>query len=449
MGKVLLVLFFLATSYLILPKPAFSASDTTVYLMDSSAQLTGIARVLTKAIIGEYGPTKQVTQKGVVHFFAGTIDTMIAYRPASLGDFNSYMTEKFRVPGIPKAYAVSPGGFGYQTLGPILPIWSVARNVAYFLFSIVFIVVGVAIMLRIKIDPKTAVSIQNALPKIVWALILITFSYAIAGFLIDIMYVAINLIFTIFLSLQLPNISLTPVLLDLQQKLQRETIFGAAFSPAFENIVPGVSIAIDSFASTILAWLPGPIAGLLGGTAEAIAELIIVIAILWALGKTWFSLISSYANIILNIIFAPLKLMLGAIPNQSPFSNWIRDLLSNLLAFPLVILMLLLGAVLTSSYANVSDANFVPPLIGGFTPQSTSAIVGLAILLSIPRVVDILHETFKAPPFKYGNAWQESTQAVTGFGQKSLSDALAPESKTIPGRLIGGAGKRLTKFFFK
>ena len=53
------------------------------------------------------------------------------------------------------------------------------------------------IMFRMKINPQTVINIENALPRIVVAMLLITFSFAIAGFLIDMMYVLIAIIISL------------------------------------------------------------------------------------------------------------------------------------------------------------------------------------------------------------------------------------------------------------
>ena len=45
------------------------------------------------------------------------------------------------------------------------------------------------IMFRVKINPQTVVSLQTMIPKLVTTLILITFSFAIAGLVIDMIYV--------------------------------------------------------------------------------------------------------------------------------------------------------------------------------------------------------------------------------------------------------------------
>ncbi len=85
-------------------------------------------------------------------------------------------------------------GVGFCQLHPLMQIWTVVRNLAYLGFVVVFIFIGFAIMFRIKMNPNTVVSIQSTIPKVIIALILITFSYAISGFLIDIMYVSIGVI---------------------------------------------------------------------------------------------------------------------------------------------------------------------------------------------------------------------------------------------------------------
>ena len=75
-------------------------------------------------------------------------------------------------------------GIGFSALTPTLQVWKAFRNLSYFLFIIIFIVVGFMIMFRAQINPQTVVTVQAALPKIVVTLIMITFSYAIAVLLL-------------------------------------------------------------------------------------------------------------------------------------------------------------------------------------------------------------------------------------------------------------------------
>lgn len=99
------------------------------------------------------------------------------------------------------AQGVNIGNNG-QSLQPLLPAWKGFRNVVYALFSIVFVIIGIMIMLRIKISPQAVITIQASLPKIITALIMVTFSYAIAGLLIDLSYVIQGLCISFFFQIK-------------------------------------------------------------------------------------------------------------------------------------------------------------------------------------------------------------------------------------------------------
>mgnify|MGYP001085794962 CR=1 FL=1 len=92
---------------------------------------------------------------------------------------------------VPKTYAAE--GIGFAAIKPFMNIWKVFRDISYMLLVLVLIAIGFMIMFRAKINPQTVISVENSLPKIVVALLLITFSFPIAGFLIDLMYVVIAL----------------------------------------------------------------------------------------------------------------------------------------------------------------------------------------------------------------------------------------------------------------
>lgn len=352
-------------------------------------------------------------QTSAAGFLARGIDTLAFNPPASSVQYLAYMGKQFHIPGTPTvAYAdVGPGGRGFSELGPILQLWTIARNLAYLVFAVIFVIVGLMIMLRVKIDPKTAATIQNSLPKIIVALVLVTFSYAIAGFLIDIMYVILALIQTVFASInadqgkQVENLLSGSIFEFVRNGMwQATTSASANVGSIIDNIVTGAA-GKSSY--------QGSLAGVL---ASGLAFLVIAIAILVALFRTWLSLIGAYANIILAIIGAPLMLMIDAIPGQNQFSNWVRSLLSNLLAFPVVVLMLAVGQAITTNLGKGAggigaEGTFVPPLIGAGNLSAASGLIGLGILLSIPKAVSIVQELMKTPPFKYGNAWMEPLSA--------------------------------------
>lgn len=373
------------------PYPVLSACNLT-YIMETNVS------TLTTLILG--------ADKGV----GAGIGLLYQVPPVSGRDYLSYMSSQFHIPGTPTTAYAAVGGIGYNSLGPVLKIWVIMRNLAYFVFAIIFIVIGVMISIRSKIDPKTTINIQNALPKIILALILVTFSYAIAGFLIDIMYVAIGLILTILGSIDSDTKNLISGVIE--QNIFKTYLDGSTWAN-IGNASQAINIVLQDFIGTGASGangvqiISGQIFGLVGG---AIAFLIIAIAILWALFKTWLSLLSAYANIILGIIFSPLQLMIDAIPGQNQFDGWLRNMLANLLSFPAVITMIGIGQYLAKLNTNNtgSTPGFVPPLIGGGDVSAIQSLIGIAIILTIPKAVEMVQEAIKAPKSKFGSAWSEA-----------------------------------------
>ena len=90
---------------------------------------------------------------------------------------------------IPEAQAQ---GFGYGAINPIQNLWRAMRNIAYLLLTVGIIIMSFMIMFRVKISPQAVISVQSALPRVVAALLAITFSYAIVGLMIDLIYIVIG-----------------------------------------------------------------------------------------------------------------------------------------------------------------------------------------------------------------------------------------------------------------
>lgn len=418
------------------PYPALSECNLN-YIMENNVAS------LTRLVSGG--------NQGVASLIGLTLQTP----PVSGRDFLAYEKTKFHIPGtaFPAYAAVGPGGLGYSSLGPVLQIWVVMRNLAYLIFAIVFVVIGIMILIRSKIDPKTTINIQNALPKIILSLVLVTFSYAIAGFLIDIMYVALALVLTIAGSMNIvinTTSGNSPVALGKQ--ILEHNLFWGFFDGNTWGTIGSAGQAVNTLIQEFLGQrgeIGGSIIGNLGG---GIALLIIAIAILWALFKTWIMLLSAYANTILGIIFSPIQLMVDAIPGQDQFGGWLRTMLANLLAFPTVLAMILIGLIL----ANTNESNpggqlgFSPPLIGASDPQAITALIGIAIILTIPKTVEMLQEALKSPKNKFGSAWGEAVNfgarlpkwgAKQGYGE-AYSRYVAPSEMASAAYKEGVAKER-------
>lgn len=133
----------------------------------------------------------------------GMVSGFMAYTyrvPVSGSAYVSHMASKFGVAKSAYAQDEVDGArsIGFVGLEPVREIWDAVRSIVYLVFVIVFIVIGVGIMLRLQIDPRTVMTVQNQIPKIIIGLVLVTFSYAIAGFLVDLMFVLVALLLDFF-----------------------------------------------------------------------------------------------------------------------------------------------------------------------------------------------------------------------------------------------------------
>lgn len=130
-------------------------------------------------------PTAE-TGGGAIGFANSMIAMTFDMPKASTLDYFAYLGDNFGL--VEKAHAQ---GEGFNSLSPIIPLWTASRNIAYLFYILAFVVIGILIMIRVRIDPRTVMTVQNQIPKFIIGIILITFSFAISGFLIDLMYVSI------------------------------------------------------------------------------------------------------------------------------------------------------------------------------------------------------------------------------------------------------------------
>jgi len=321
-------------------------------------------------------------------------------------------------PFIPKAQAQ---GIGFKSLSPVLPIWKAARDVSYIFFVIAFIVIGFLIMFRQKLGGQTAVTVMSALPNLIITLILITFSYAIAGLVIDVMYLAIYLVIGVFKSQELlPNSFVIPGLPGETQTISIEDValtnnifqnglqlvFGSGTSSASANAAKAVGEMVATFFASA-----GVTGDVLGVGASVIAYLVFAIAIFFAVTKTFFQLLMSYATFIISVIASPFQLMVGAFTGKQDFWQWLKNLIATLAPFPVVITMIFLAMVLagqgtTAGYRPGTGGNgFQAPQIGlGNDAGAINAIQGLiaiGIIMLIPEAVKLSRDWIGAKnPFE-------------------------------------------------
>lgn len=214
-----------------------------------------------------------------------------------------------------------------------------------------FVVVGIMIMLRTKVNAQTVITIQSALPNLLITLLLITFSYAIVGLMIDIMYFLIY--FVVYL-LSSPGIGIIETPTKAISRLLSNSAFNVIFAGR-DSIISAVSIAISGalhgIASQGLFNGGDPAINALAGIAGFISwmgfgYLIAAIWLAFSMLKLMWELLKCYVMLIVQVVTAPIQILMNALPGSKAFSSWLKRTASYLIPFPVVAGMFLMAAVL-------------------------------------------------------------------------------------------------------
>jgi len=423
---------------------------------------------------GKIGFLPSPQEGGAIGFMGNMIATLYT-PPLHTADYFQNLAQNF---GISKKTYAQTTGTGFQSLTPLINIWAAFRNIVYLLLVIVFVVIGLAIMLRVKIDPRTVMTIQNQIPKIIIGILAVTFSFAIAGFLIDMMWVVIYLIYNTITQaaggseiINMANFHGTPfgalgagngwgILWEVSKKTG-ETIMNFLGFDSVLNIFRDGLTGKNWIQGALLLMSPaGPLLGaltilqgILGLIGGIITFLIISIALLVALFRLWFTLIKAYVMILLDVVLAPFWIIGGIVPG-SPInlSGWLKDIGANLLAFPVVIAMFMLAVVFKNIFVSSAATNplFFPPLIGNssdFDPTLIGSLISLGIILMTPNVVNMLKAAIKTP--KTDTGISAIIGAGTGTASAPFKSVMTGVSfvagHKVAGRILptflGGSGK--------
>lgn len=313
-----------------------------------------------------------LAQRGALGGLESLIVSMYAQPIANTKTYVAYVLDSANL-----AQPAQAQGLGFAALNPILNLWKTFRNLAYMFFVVTFIVIGFLIMLRQKVG-QAAVTAQQAIPQIIISLLLVTFSYAIAAFLIDIMYVSLYLIIGLFSSVFRGDNPIDMNILELVGTLFGRVIedgYNYDFISQFLN-----SVNITNQTNRILSTI-----------GALTLTLVLAVAMLIGMIRIFFELLKSYATIVLTVVVSPLLLMIGAIPGKSAvFSTWIRTLIGNLVVWPTVLIVIVMYYAFVGGAVDSDGGGFMPPFLLNPDVGIGSTIVGLmglAILLALPDIV--------------------------------------------------------------
>ncbi|MFH0979399.1 MAG: hypothetical protein V1803_00400, partial [Candidatus Roizmanbacteria bacterium] len=436
-------------------------------------------------------------EKSVFGFITKLIVLPYANPPAS-GIYWAYSGLQ-SVGFIPKTYAAE--GIGFAAIKPFSNLWKIFRDLSYMLLVLVLIGIGFMVMFRMKMNPQTVISVENALPRIVIALILITFSFAIAGFLIDLVYIIIGLTVSIFIndpkqSTQFKNEYMLSSGLDLFRDIRARfgsQSIGMALGSAFTQIVPvSAYLALRTVGGVIFIFLTrwllvflsdhfGLILGIAGLEIATVSlgkvlssiftvsgfglllvilfligfiyvipwivSLLIGFSILFLFLRIFFILFSSYLKLIINIIIAPLLLLFEAVPGKSALKYWFMNLVSNLIVYPIMIFVFLLSYIIIFNTGQ-SDMTARLPYLYGIDSNSFRLMIGLGLIFLIPDFVKTAKEILgiKELPFSIGfgtyfGGVAAGVGGATGllgqFGSIALAINYLPGGKKLLAKISG------------
>lgn len=391
-------------------------------------------------------------------------------RPISAITYFKNIGRRFNL--VPEAKAAE--SFGFSRISVIQDLWSMSRNAAYFIFTFLLIIVAFMVMFKIKISPQAVITIQSAIPKIFITLLLITFSYAIAGFLIDVLYIFMG-IFSLFF--KVPPLAFSSL-----------GVFNFISGKGF-----GVIAIITSFGlflilylvAILITWLAASFslntAGVIFAFILGIFTIILFIIMLIDFFRILFALFKALAGFYLAVIIGPLQLSLGALPlpqAQGVFGSWIKSMIGKLAIFPLTGILFYLADIfllkaIQISLTSLASGNIIieaikwifdklgypisfnvgfggvnvdklwgPPMLANAQTASSIAFIFMALgaLIIIPKIGKAVEFALAGRPFDYESAIGQNVKTpVVSIG--SFVESVGHKMKGSVGGVIEGIGK--------
>lgn len=221
--------------------------------------------------------------------------------------------------------------FEYMGADFVLALWKQTRKIAYGLIALALIFTGVMIMLRKQLPSKTAVTVQYALPRLILALVLITFSYPIASL----------------------GIALIPLLRNIGSSIIYNVGLGFGLSgtvadfnsihdlPLYIQVMSRMNVIRGSLLSTAV----GAAFGL--GLGSAMASTYVMLLWLLCLIIAFIKSVIIQIQIMGHVIFAPITLAWSTIPgNEKLMSDWFKKLAAKILAVPAMFLYIAMAKLI-------------------------------------------------------------------------------------------------------
>jgi len=342
---------------------------------------------LTKRMVGLYDPdTGEFVSVGLAPKLFSFTGNLYRQKPSLNQEYLARLHKRSGF--IPQAYAQ---GRGWRFLSTILSLWVEMRNLAYLFFVVVFVIIGFMVMFRKKIDPQTVISVQNALPKIVVSLLLVTFSFAICGLLVDFVWVGNRLVDSVLTKvLTNPNFTYEKLPPDNPDYDIFVHIFGWAGSGATKRE------KLSSVVRKVYSGLKDLTMGKGGQKLAGFLDFIIAFIILSSVIKILLALVTQYVAIIIQTIFSPFIFLFGSFKGEA-IGGFFRQFIASVLSFPAIYAVLNLSSYFATRGVTALEA--LPPLVidsgQSNVSQSLSMLFGVGLLMAAPSIPNAIEKALQ------------------------------------------------------
>jgi hypothetical protein len=349
-------------------------------------------------------------------------------------------------------------------------IWGQFRNVAYLFYVVVLVVVGFMIMFRKNLPGQVVVSLGNTIPHIVLGLVLVTFSFAIVGIVMDLGKVSMNVIGNMFVSaysttdssaskgdlvavesvgsltnqalkkakkdgLIVKGISKIPIVGEtlanvitgtggtttaivgqslMLYKLSEGTKAVQGVDGNIDTGLPGVEAGVDIGLKAVEIGTDITLASIVrvGIATLLIRNIILLLVCLYASFRLFVTMLMTYLKLFMNVVFAPIQIMLGSLPgNFNMTVNWFKSVVANVLVFVGIYLVVNLFAYLSQA-VDPSQFNFFGNK-GVFWPDWIVSLEGVILIggyLFAANMPAIINGALQVGPSKEMSAVGQSVQ---------------------------------------
>lgn len=369
-------------------------------------------------------------------------------------------------------------GLGYNLLMPMMGLWQWSRNVVYVFYIVIIIVLSFLILFRQTLSGQAAVSIINSLPSLIISLVLVSLSYPIAGFFVDLIYIGSNVAQGLLISSESsPGYEFTDPdsrKLNLDGQTQSDVnylqpddpaislwaIWGTSNTEIFEcsgagdeeecisNLLPSVEAGYLKYIGSIIKLGEDLAGGLLGKVSESgLLNLILGLTALMASFRLFMTLLKNYVLLTLSPLYLPWMFLMTAIPSKTKSSiiNALKPLAAASLSFVAVYVLFLIMVIIGNSNSfsnaalqNVGEFQFTPPLLGyddsillEADSGITRTLIVYVLFLAAPTIPDMVSKMLNV---------QTSSQLAGQIGQTAQSGfgGLFSGISTVTRRATGG-----------